>query len=144
MFRLAMTAKALWAPVAFGVAGAIFDEEGRVLLVRQSYMRGWRLPAGGVGRGEPAPQALLRELKEEVGFSGGAAKFFHLYSRKAGWATNVIALYRVEGGAVSFRPNWEVRAVLFADPHHPPEGTTLATRRRLKELVDGVPVSDHW
>jgi ADP-ribose pyrophosphatase YjhB (NUDIX family) len=144
MFRLAMTLKALWAPVAFGVAGAVFDADGRVLLVRQTYMRGWRLPAGGVGRGEPPSQALMRELNEEVGYSGGSARFFALYSRKAGWVTNVIALYRVEGGAVSFRPNWEVRAVLFADPHHPPEGTTAATRRRLKELVEGISASEHW
>ena len=37
---LLLTARALSSPVAFGVAGAILDGDGRVLLVRQTYMRG--------------------------------------------------------------------------------------------------------
>ena len=48
---LLLTAKALTNPVAFGVAGAILDDRGRVLLVRQTYMTGWRLPGGGIGLG---------------------------------------------------------------------------------------------
>lgn len=139
-----MTAKALISPVVFGVAGAVFDSEGRVLLAKQSYMRGWRLPGGGVGRGEAPSRAVLRELAEEVGLSGAHAELFGLYSRKAGWATNVIALYRVTGGAVAFRPNWEVRAICFADPLAPPEGTTPATRRRLEELLGARPRTELW
>lgn len=139
-----MTAKALISPVVLGVAGALFDPAGRVLLVRQSYMRGWRLPGGGVERGEAPSQAVLRELAEEVGLSGADAEFFGLYSRKAGWATNVIALYRLSGGKVEFRPNWEVRAICYADPLSPPEGTTPATRRRLEELAGTRPRTELW
>jgi len=139
-----MTAKALIAPVVLGVAGAVFDPTGRVLLVKQSYMRGWRLPGGGVARGEAPSQALTRELAEEVGLSGGVAEFFGLYSRKAGWATNVIALYRVSGGEIAFRPNWEVREICFADPLAPPDGTTPATLRRLAELAGARPRAEHW
>jgi ADP-ribose pyrophosphatase YjhB (NUDIX family) len=139
-----MTAKALISPVVLGVAGAIFDPAGQVLLVKQSYMRGWRLPGGGVARGEAPSRAILRELAKEVGLSGATAEFFGLYSRRAGWATNVIALYRVHDGKVAFRPNWEVRAICFADPLSPPEGTTPATRRRLEELAGARPRTELW
>ena len=139
-----MMVRALIAPVVLGVSGAIFDSTGRVLLVKQSYMRGWRLPGGGVGRGEAPSLALARELAEEVGLSGGTAEFFGLYSRKAGWATNVIALYRIADGSVTFRPNWEVREIFFADPLAPPDGTTPATRARLAELAGARPKAEHW
>jgi ADP-ribose pyrophosphatase YjhB (NUDIX family) len=139
-----MTVKALLSPVVLGVAGAIFDSTGRVLLVRQSYMPGWRLPGGGVARGEAPSLAMRRELAEEVGLKGGEMEFFGLYSRKAGWATNVIALYRIDGGTVAFRPNVEVREILYADPLAPPDGITPATARRLAELAGGRSKTEHW
>jgi 8-oxo-dGTP pyrophosphatase MutT (NUDIX family) len=143
-FRLLMTAKAVLSPTAFGVAGLVADAQGRVLLVRHSYKAGWCLPGGGVDRGEPPEQAVRRELREEVGLTGGTVQFLGLYTRRAGWATNVIALYRVTGGAVAFRPNFEIREICFADPAALPPGVTPATARRLAELSGAVAVSPHW
>jgi 8-oxo-dGTP pyrophosphatase MutT (NUDIX family) len=139
IFRAFMTVRAVWSPTVMGVMGAVFDERGWVLLVRQSYNPGWRLPGGGIERGEPPLDAVLRELAEEVGLSGGTAEFFGLYVRKAGWATSVIALYRIAGAQVNFQPNLEIKEICFADPTQPPEGSTPATRRRLKELTGGAP-----
>lgn len=143
-YGLMMTARALFAPTVMGVAGAVFDAGGRVLLIRQSYTRGWLFPGGGVDRHEAPTAALMRELHEEVGLQGGTAEFFGLYTRKAGWATNVIALYRVTGGSIDFKPSWEVRQAAFFDPLSPPDGTTGATRRRLQELMGALPKGEHW
>lgn len=139
-----MSARALLRPVAFGVAGAISDGAGRVLLVKQSYMPGWRLPGGGVGWGEPPELALMRELHEEVGLSGGTAALFGLYTHKAGFATHLVALYRVTGATVAFRRNWEVREILFADPGAPPPDTAPVTRRRLAELSGACCPAQFW
>jgi 8-oxo-dGTP pyrophosphatase MutT (NUDIX family) len=136
--------KALTHPVAFGAAGAVFDGEGQVLLVRHRYMPGWQLPGGGVNRRETPGAAVLRELAEEVGLTGGVAEFFGLYTAPAGLASNVIALYRVTGGAIAFRPSLEIVEVLFADPRRPPAGCTAATLRRLAELAGAAPVSPWW
>jgi ADP-ribose pyrophosphatase YjhB (NUDIX family) len=144
VFRLFMMLRALWAPTVLGAAGAVFDAQGRVLLVRHRYSPGWRLPGGGVARGEPPQVALLRELGEEVGLAGGTARFFALYSRKAGWATNVVAFYRVSGAAVNFRPNLEIREICFADLSSPPDGCTPATLRRLTELMGAADPSHYW
>jgi 8-oxo-dGTP pyrophosphatase MutT (NUDIX family) len=143
-FRLLMTVKAVLSPTAFGVAGVVEDSQGRVLLVRHSYKTGWALPGGGVDRGEPPAQAVLRELAEEVGLSGGTVQFLGLYTRRAGWATNVIALYRVTGAQIAFKPNFEIREICFADPAALPSGTTPATVRRLAELAGTIPVSPTW
>ncbi|MCX7280387.1 MAG: hypothetical protein NTX21_02245 [Alphaproteobacteria bacterium] len=48
-----------------------------------------------------------------MGLVGGEAKFFALYTRKAGWVT-----------AVDFKPNLEIRDVYFTDPLAPPDGCT--------------------
>jgi ADP-ribose pyrophosphatase YjhB (NUDIX family) len=143
-FRLFISLRAGWAPTALGVAAAIEGDDGRVLLVRHRYAPGWRLPGGGVNRGEPPQAAVLRELAEEVGLAGGTAQFFGLYTRKAGWATSVVALYRIRGAAVNFRPNLEISEICFADPRIPPQGCTPATLRRLKELTGAAELSPYW
>jgi ADP-ribose pyrophosphatase YjhB (NUDIX family) len=144
LFSAWMSLRALTRPVAFGAVGAVFDQAGRVLLVRQSYAPGWRLPGGGVGWGEAPEAAARRELSEEVGLSGGAASLFGLYTRKAGLATHLVAVYRITGAQVAFQPNWEVREILFADPAAPPPGTVAATGRRLRELTGAEKISPWW
>jgi 8-oxo-dGTP pyrophosphatase MutT (NUDIX family) len=143
-FHAFLTLRALWSPAVMGVAGMVFNERGQVLLVRQSYSPGWRLPGGGVDRGEPPKLAVMRELAEEVGLSGGTCEFHGLYVRKMGWVTQVVALYRIQGAAVNFRPNLEIREICFADPQTPPKGCSPATGRRLEEISRGREPSPYW
>ncbi|HTQ13742.1 MAG TPA: NUDIX domain-containing protein [Rhizomicrobium sp.] len=142
---LVLAVKALRTPVAFGASAVVEDGAGRVLLVRHSYMEGWHFPGGGVEGGEPAAHAVIRELREEVGLVRSAPpEFLGLFTRKVGWATNVIALYRVREAVLDFRPNLEIREIQFADPAAPPPGTTPGVRRRLAELVAGTSHPHHW
>jgi 8-oxo-dGTP pyrophosphatase MutT (NUDIX family) len=137
--------KALRTPVAFGVSAVLPDAEGRVLLVRQRYTAGWHFPGGGVDRGEPPAKAIVRELGEEVGLQSSAAPvLLGLYTRAVGIATNVVALYRVSGAAIAFRPNAEIAEVLWAELHAPPEDATPATLRRFAELTGKAAQSAYW
>lgn len=141
---LLLAAKAFFNPVAFGVAGAIMDDAGQVLVVRQTYMTGWRLPGGGIGHGEPPEEAIRREMREEVGLKGGNTRLFGVYSRKVWWITHITALYVIEGGLVDFRPNLEVSAVRWIAPHAPPSDTAPATTRRLAEIACRAEPSPYW
>lgn len=52
---------------AVGAACALFDPQGRILLVRHSYGRlNWELPGGGALPGEDPRTAAQRELLEET------------------------------------------------------------------------------
>jgi ADP-ribose pyrophosphatase YjhB (NUDIX family) len=137
--------KALRTPVAFGVSAIVPDDSGRVLLVRQRYTPGWHLPGGGVERGEPPAKAIVRELGEEVGLQSCGTPVLHgLYTRAVGLATNVVALYRVPGAQIAFRPNAEIVEILWADPVAPPGEATPATLRRFAELTSNVTPSSYW
>jgi 8-oxo-dGTP pyrophosphatase MutT (NUDIX family) len=137
--------KALRTPVAFGVSAVLTDVDRRVLLVRQRYSPGWHLPGGGVERGEPPADAIVRELEEEVGLqSSGTPVLLGLYTRTVGMATNVVALYRVPDAQIAFRPNAEIAEILWADMSAPPEDATPATLRRFAEFTGRAPASSYW
>jgi 8-oxo-dGTP pyrophosphatase MutT (NUDIX family) len=141
---LGLGTKALMSPVAFGVNAIVDDEQGRVILVRQTYMQGLHLPGGGVSAGEPPAQAIMRELKEEIGLlSSAPPEFIGLYTRQFGFVTNVVALYRVKNAKFDFKPNFEIREIAHVDPKNPPDEVRPGTRRRLAELT-GAPVSPYW
>ena len=58
-------------PVVCVVAGALFDRDRRVLIAQRplgKHMAGrWEFPGGKVATGETEAQALVRELREELG-----------------------------------------------------------------------------
>ncbi len=137
--------RAALSQLAFGVSAIITDEAGRVLLVRPRLGHGWALPGGGVAAGEPPAEAVLRELREEVGYGGGEPPaLLGLYTRRVAWATNVIAVYRLAGGEVDFKPNFEIAEICWADPAAPPQGTQSGTARRLAEFTGQAPQRAIW
>ncbi|HUO97845.1 MAG TPA: NUDIX domain-containing protein [Rhizomicrobium sp.] len=136
--------RALWHPVDLG-AIAFVEQGGRVVLVRHSYKSGWMLPGGSVNRGEPPAEAILRELKEEIGLTHAATpQLFGLYTRRAGLATNAVALFRVREAVFVFKPGFEIREVRLVDPAAPPDDATPATKRRLKELIGEATQAAYW
>jgi len=140
-----IAAKAIRHPIVLGAHGLVVDRHGKVLLVRHSYMRGWSFPGGGVKRGEAPKDALMRELREELGgVQSSPPKFIGLFTRRSGWATNMIALYRLDEAEIVFRPNLEIREILFCDPASPPKGTLAGIKRRLDEFVSQTPPSPYW
>jgi len=58
-------------PFGLGVRGVIYDNEGRILLLKRSesskHFKGeWEFPGGKADEGEAFDQALLREVQEEA------------------------------------------------------------------------------
>jgi len=55
----------------FSAGGLVFDDEGRVLLIRARDLRDqpvWTLPKGALKPGESSIEAALREVQEETGY----------------------------------------------------------------------------
>lgn len=67
----------------FGVAGAIVEKEGKILLVREkkeTEKGQWSHPAGWVELGEDPIEAVKKEVKEETGFQFTPTHILGVYS----------------------------------------------------------------
>jgi ADP-ribose pyrophosphatase YjhB (NUDIX family) len=130
-----------------GVRGMVLDGEGRVFLVKHSYIEGWHLPGGGVEVSETLLQALGRELAEEGSIELTAepelyAIYFHpVYSRRDHVALYVIREFRQTGQPV---PDREIIDHGFFPVTALPEETTRSTRARLAEVLDGMQAAEIW
>jgi ADP-ribose pyrophosphatase YjhB (NUDIX family) len=145
---LAILATGLFRPrLTLGVRLAAFDAEGRVFLVRHSYLPGWYLPGGGVETGETARDAVMREAREEGGLELAAEPaLFHLYHNVAPGRRDHVALFVAHGvSAAGERPRGlEIVEAGFFEPGKLPETATPATRARVGEVLGGRPAGDLW
>lgn len=133
--------------LTLGVRGAAIDGDGRVCLVRHTYVPGWHLPGGGVEPGETAAEALRRELSEEAGVALGAAppRLLGVYLNTSASNRDHVLVYVAEDFRLSPKvPDREIAEARFFPLEAPPEGTTAATRRRLAEVRAGGPPSPTW
>lgn len=131
-----------------GVRLLAFDGEGRVLLVRHSYLPGRHLPGGAVEPGETAREAAVREAREEGGLVLDAPPaLVNLYRLPTTGRLDHIALFRADGvrQAPEGRPaRLEILEAAFFPPDALPPDATAATRARVAEATGAAPLSDLW
>ena len=151
LLRLFHHAAHLWfrlaRPLTMGVRAVVLDGEGRVFLVRHSYLPGWHLPGGGVEVGEMALEALARELREEANIElTGAPRLHGVYLNTFVTRRDHVLVYVVR----DFRQteargaDFEIVETGFFPVDNLPEPTGRATRARLAEVLSGAPASALW
>lgn len=134
-------------PVTLGVRGLVFDEEGRVLLVRHSYIAGWYLPGGGVGKGETMREALVRELMEEAGLELLApARFKAMFANFREHKSDHVGLFVIEGATYRMdpKPNLEISELGFFSVADLPVDISPSTKSRILEIVENRESPDSW
>jgi len=130
--------------MTLGVRAVIEDSQGRILLVRHTYVKGWYFPGGGVENGQTLEQALAMELREEVNITNmGEVELIGIYRNSK---RDHVGLYRCRnwGGMGEFTANREIAEIGFFPRTELPPGTTKATLSRLAELFDGAAISKDW
>src|SRR3954466_739482 len=133
--------------MTLGVRGIVLAGDGRVFLVKHSYVRGWHLPGGGVEGGESFRDTLARELMEEgrielVGEPTLHGVFFNSYaSRRDHVAVYVVRQFRQDRQPV---PTREIIACGFFEARALPQGTTEGTRLRIAEVLENKPPIATW
>jgi 8-oxo-dGTP pyrophosphatase MutT (NUDIX family) len=111
-----------------GALAVPLTPEGRLVLIRLTYASGWRVPGGGIRRGEAPEAAALRELCEEIGMTG--------HGRVVGVdRIGPSSLFLVRDVVYSPRRTFEVEEVAEFPADALPAGTTGSTRRCVAEAL---------
>jgi 8-oxo-dGTP pyrophosphatase MutT (NUDIX family) len=115
-----------------GVLAVPLTREGKLVMIRLTYARGWRLPGGGVDRGEDPREAALRELAEEIGMTAhGAVTCLDESDEPGGGST----LFLVRDVRYSPKRTFEVEDVAEFALDSLPGRTTPLTRRTLEQAL---------
>jgi 8-oxo-dGTP pyrophosphatase MutT (NUDIX family) len=133
--------------MTLGVRAMVIAPDGRVFLVKHSYVSGWHMPGGAVEPGETLIDGLIRELREEGNLEPTAPPVLHgmffndKLSPRNHVAVYVVRDFRALGPPV---PDFEIIAHGFFAVDDLPNDTTAATRARLIEVLGGAPLSERW
>lgn len=90
-----------------GADAAIFDEDGRILLMERVDGSGWCLPCGWVEAGESPCDAAIREVKEETGLEVKIVRLVGVFTRLPNVYNGphtmiaVVHLCKIVGGALT-------------------------------------------
>ena len=123
-------------PRTFGAHALALTPERQVILVKLRYAPGWRLPGGGRGEHEDPRDAVLRELREEIGMTGhGRVRLACELEQDVDHKRDLASLCVVED--VRYRParwSWEVAAIREAALDDLPDDLSPVTRNWLRAL----------
>jgi len=145
LYQIRLVYRRLVLPLTLGVRCIVAREDGRVLLVRHTYLAGWYFPGGGVDRGESIEAAIACELYEEVGVRPlERPQLFHAYSNFSEHKSDHIMLFVVRRFTIEPNSNHEIAEHGFFDPADPPAETSKATLRRLAEWRRLEKPSEMW
>jgi 8-oxo-dGTP pyrophosphatase MutT (NUDIX family) len=108
--------KATWfvrRPHTSGAHALALTPERKLVLVKLRYAGGWRIPGGGRHRDESAVEAVVRELREEIGMTAhGRVRLACELEERTDFKHDLAALLVVED--VRYHPHkwsWEVEQV---------------------------------
>lgn len=133
--------------MTLGVRIMVRNDEGHVLLVRHTYVPGWYLPGGGVERHETVQQAAVKELLEECNIEAlDEPSLFHFYKNLRTSRFDHVALFTCTNWRqVDVKqPDHEIAELGFFAPEDLPEDTTVPTRNRIAEVLNGQRPDDIW
>jgi 8-oxo-dGTP pyrophosphatase MutT (NUDIX family) len=126
-------------------ARALLIRDDMVLLVKHSYIKGWHTAGGGVDAGESGMQALIRELREEVGVTlESPPDILGFYHNSNEGRDDYIIMYVATDFTIVPATSLEITMLSWFPLDTLPDDISPATKRRIEEYLGTRPLSDLW
>lgn len=123
-------------PRTFGAHALALTPDGKVILVLLRYAPGWRLPGGGRDEREDPRDAVLRELREEIGMtSHGKVTLAEELEERPDFKRDLASLLVVRD--VVYHPrrwSWEIEAIREVTPEDLPANLSPRAARWLEAM----------
>jgi 8-oxo-dGTP pyrophosphatase MutT (NUDIX family) len=125
-------------PRTFGAHAFALTPARKLVLVKLRYAPGWRLPGGGRSEQEDASQAVLRELREEIGMtSHGNVTLAAELDQSVDFKRDLASVFVVEN--VIYRPrrwSWEIERIVEAPLDDLPRDMAVPAKRWIAAVRD--------
>ena len=122
----------LFRPIRMGVR-VMMIQDGKVWLVRQTYVPGWFMPGGGLKKGESLEEAARREAREETGAELGKVTLVGVYSNFTEWKSDHNILFFCSDFEFKGKPDAEIAELRPFDLNDLPADLWPGHLRRLEE-----------
>ena len=145
-YRLQKVAWKLLRPRTRGVKVMLFNRNGEIMLIRNSYGESslFVLPGGGIRPFEDPARAVRREINEELGCDAERITLLSTYSSRAEGKRDTIHLFKADTMGDPRPDNVEVVEAAFFRLDDLPPTTSPATRRRVAEYRRERDVHGDW
>ena len=127
----------IFRPIRMGVRVMMIQDE-KIWLVRQTYIRRWFMPGGGLKRDETLEEAARREAREETGAELGELTLMGAYSNLTEWKSDHNILFVCTDFEFKGKPDGEIAELRAFALNELPDGIWPGHRRRLQEYQAGI------
>lgn len=119
-----------------GACTAIFDAEGRILLVRKAYGgRSWTLPGGGLDGDESPMTCAERETQEETGLLATVERLVGIYCRPSKGRLVFLFEATPRGGDLLGGADREIETRAYFAPSQLPAEMSPSARLRVHDAT---------
>jgi 8-oxo-dGTP pyrophosphatase MutT (NUDIX family) len=124
-------------PRTFGAHAIAFTPKRKLILVKLRYAPGWRLPGGGRNADEDPRDAVLRELREEIGMTAhGAVRLACELEQDTDFKQDLASLLIVEGVHYAPHWSWEVERIIEVALDNLPKDLAPVARQWISAIRD--------
>jgi len=134
LYRLFQVYLFIVRPLTLGVR-VMLIEDGKVLLVRHTYMHGWFMPGGRIEKNETTEQAARREAREEVRAELRSISLLGVYSNFKEWKSDHNVLFLSQDFALAGGHDREIAEMRFFPLEALPSDVWPGHRQRLIEYA---------
>ena len=133
-------------PISVSVRAIVHADHSQILLVQHTYVAGLYLPGGGIKLGEDAHEAIVRELKEEIGLSEmdvRSCELIGIYLNEFGGGSDHIILFEVKAELQRLKEiceasggdDMEIACAVLANLDDLPHSLVSGSKRRILNWV---------